>query len=245
MTAAPFARTRAADTSPQPVGAPLPDWRPAAPPAAEPLSGCGVRLEPLHPARHADALFAAYRAAADGRDWTYLPVGPFASADAFRAYLDAIARTADPLHYAVVDNASGLALGTLALMRQQPAHGVIEVGCVAFSPALQGTRLATAAQFLLMSYVFDRLGYRRYEWKCDRLNQRSRRAAQRLGFRYEGTFRQAMVYKGRNRDTAWFSIIDAEWPPIRAALLRWLDADNFDAHGRQRARLASLRAHGG
>src|SRR5690606_6199811 len=142
--------------------------------------------------------------ASNDRDWLYLSVGPFPDAQAYRAYTEQMARETDPLHFAVVDLRTGLPVGTLALMRQQPQHGVVEVGFVTFSPVLQRSRIATEAQFLLMSHVFDELGYRRYEWKCDSLNQRSRNAAERLGFQYEGTFRQALIYKARNRDTAWF-----------------------------------------
>jgi len=167
--------------------------------------------------------------------------GPFPDAQAYRNYLARIAQETDPLHLAVVDLHTGLPTGTLALMRQQAQHGVIEVGFVAFSPALQRSRIATEAQCLLMSYVFDQLGYRRYEWKCDSLNQRSRHAAERLGFQYEGTFRQALIYKGRNRDTAWFSIIDKEWPIVKAALQQWLAPENFDAQARQIKRLQAIR----
>ncbi|XYI41184.1 N-acetyltransferase GCN5 [Cupriavidus necator] len=139
---------------------------------------------------------------ADTRDWLYLSVGPFPDAQAYLAYAEKIARETDPLHFAVVDLRHELPGGTLALMRRQPQHGVLEVGFMAFSPTLQRSRISTEAQFLLMSHLFDELGYRRYEWKCDSLNERSRNAAERLGFQYEGTFRQALVYKGRNRDTA-------------------------------------------
>lgn len=141
----------------------------------------------------------------------------------------------------MIDRASGHAVGTLALMRQDPAHGVIEVGHVTFSPKLKQTPLSTEAQYLLMAHVFEQLGYRRYEWKCDSLNAPSRRAAERLGFRFEGIFRQAIVYKERSRDTAWFSIIDSEWPKLREAFEAWLAPENFDAEGRQRRSLVELR----
>ncbi|WP_082781078.1 GNAT family N-acetyltransferase [Cephaloticoccus primus] len=224
-----------------PIGAPLPDWQPLPLPARIVLEGRDCRLEPLDPARHSDALWAAYSQAPDARDWTYLPIGPFADAQAFRAHIEQISQEADPLHFAVVELRSGSAVGTLALMRQQPQHGVIEVGWVVFSPALQRSRISTEAQFLLMTYVFDRLGYRRYEWKCDSLNRRSRKAAQRLGFQYEGTFRQAIVYKERSRDTAWFAIIDKDWPVVKAAFQHWLEPGNFDAAGQQRRRLQEIR----
>lgn len=226
----------------QPIGAALPAWSPRPRPAALYLHGEHCRIEALDAARHADELYAAYRSAADGRDWTYLPVGPFEDAEAFRRHIDAAARSADPLHHAVIDRARGTAVGTLALMRIDCANGVIEVGHVTFSPLLQGRTAATEAQYLLMKHVFDTLGYRRYEWKCDRLNAPSRAAALRLGFSFEGLFRQAVIYKGRSRDTAWYSILDHEWPALEQAFLAWLAPANFDAGGRQLRSLAELRA---
>lgn len=223
----------------QPVGDAMPAWTPVPRPDADSLTGRHCTLERLDPTRHADDLYAAYAAAPDGRDWTYLPTGPFPTRQSYRDWAQDAARRTDPRHYAVVDNTTGRALGTLALMRHDPANGVIEVGHVTFSRALQRTPLSTEAQFLLMRYVFDELGYRRYEWKCDSLNARSRRAAQRLGFTYEGTFRQAVVYRGRSRDTAWLSVLDQEWPPIRAAFEAWLDPENLTAEGRQ---ITALRA---
>ena len=224
-----------------PVGAPVPDWRPKARATDVMLRGSKCLLEPLSPMHHADALCAAYGQALDGRDWTYLSVGPFADAPALRAYLERIAVQTDPRHFAVVDLCTGQAVGTLALMREQAEHGVIEVGFVAFSPALQRSRIATEAHFLLMTYVFETLGNRRYEWKCDSCNQRSRNAAERLGFQYEGTFRQAAIYKSRNRDTAWFSLLDSEWPVAKAAFLHWLHPQNFNTHGVQISRLQFIR----
>lgn len=218
----------------QPIGDPVPDWAPAPLPDAERLPGRYCTLERLDPSSHADALFAAYTDPADDRDWTYLPQGPFHDPDSFRAWIESAGRSMDPRHYAVIENPTGRALGTLSLMRHDPANGVIEVGYVVFSRTMQRTPISTEAQFLLMRYVFDDLGYRRFEWKCDALNTQSRRAALRLGFTYEGTFRQAVMYKGRNRDTAWFSVLDGEWPRIRAAFETWLDPINFDEHGRQR-----------
>jgi len=225
-----------------PIGEPLPNWQPRPRPSRVTLAGRYCRLEPLDALRHTDALFTAYSQAADTtRDWTYLSVGPFADEREFRAYIERISAQADPLHFAVVDRASDQALGTLALMNQRPDHGVVEVGFVVFSPALQRSRLATEAQFLLMRYVFDELGYRRYEWKCDSLHQRSRAAALRLGFQYEGTFRQAIVYKKRSRDTAWFSIIDKDWPSVSAAFTEWLRPENFGTNGKQIYRLQEIR----
>jgi RimJ/RimL family protein N-acetyltransferase len=225
----------------QPVGAPLPGWTPRPLPSAVTLEGRYCRLEPLDAQRHAQALFDAYRAAPDGRDWTYLSVGPFADMEGFLRHAEAAARSTDPRHFAVVDRKTGQAVGTLALMRIEPNSGVIEVGFVTFSPLLKRTPISTEAQYLLMAYVFDELGYRRYEWKCDSLNAPSRTAAERLGFRFEGIFRQVVVYKGRNRDTAWFSILDSEWPAQKQAFQAWLAPDNFDEQGRQRQSLGDLR----
>ncbi len=225
----------------QPVGAPVPDWSARPLPHAATLEGVHCRLEPLDAERHAQDLYAAYRAAPDGRDWTYMAVGPFDDEQVYRRHAQAAARSTDPRHYAVIDRKTGRAVGTLALMRIDPANGVIEVGHVTFSPLLKRTPISTEAQYLLMSYVFDELGYRRYEWKCDSLNAPSRAAAERLGFKFEGIFRQATVYKGRSRDTAWFSILDKEWPMQRQAFKAWLAADNFDEQGKQRRSLAEMR----
>jgi RimJ/RimL family protein N-acetyltransferase len=226
----------------QPIGTPVPDWNGAGAPGREPLAGRYCRIEPVNVERHAADLHDAYRSAADGRDWTYLTIGPFDSLDAYREYLTRAAASADPLHYAVIDLATGKAVGTLALMRIDRANGVIEVGHVIYSPRLKRTRIATEAMFLLMKHVFDELGYRRFEWKCDSLNGPSRAAALRYGFTFEGIFRQAIVYRERNRDTAWFSIIDSEWPALRSSYTRWLDAGNFDAQGQQVERLVDLIA---
>lgn len=217
----------------QPVGVAVPDWAPVPQPDVDTLAGTYCTLEHLDVDRHHDDLYAAYSAAPDARDWTYLPVGPFPTAQSYREWAVAAAESRDPRHYAVIDNTTGRALGTLALMRHELASGVIEVGFVMFSRALQRTPVSTEAQFLLMRYVFG-LGYRRYEWKCDSLNEPSRRTAERLGFTYEGTFRQAVVYKGRNRDTAWFAMTDGDWPSARASFETWLDPANFDSDGRQR-----------
>jgi RimJ/RimL family protein N-acetyltransferase len=226
----------------QPVGVPVPGWTKRPPPPRTPLAGRFCRVEPLDPARHAADLFAANGDDPTGARWTYLAYGPFADEASFRAWVDEVSRRDDPLFHAIVDSASGRAVGVASLMRIDPANGVIEVGHINFSPRLARTPAATEAMYLLMRRVFDELGYRRYEWKCDSLNAASRAAAERLGFRYEGLFRQAVVYKGRNRDTAWFSILDSEWPALRQAFERWLDPANFDAGGRQRVRLADLIA---
>ncbi|MBD1587145.1 GNAT family N-acetyltransferase [Pseudomonas typographi] len=225
----------------QPVGEPMLGWSPRPQPGAVTLAGRTCRLEPLNAAQHADALYAAYSQAADGRDWTYLFVGPFDSAEHYRHYAEAAEQSTDPRHYAVIEQVSGRAVGTLSLMRIDPGHGVIEVGNVTFSPQLKQSVLSTEAQYLLMAYAFDTLGYRRYEWKCDSLNAPSRKAALRLGFSFEGIFRQAVVYKGRSRDTAWYSIIDREWPALKAGFQAWLAPENFDEQGRQRQSLLAMR----
>ena len=225
----------------QPIGVPLPEWSPRPLPPRTPIEGRFCRVEPLDPERHAADLFAANSEDAEGRNWTYLPYGPFPAFDLFREWVAAACRSDDPLRHAIIDARTGRAVGVASLMRIDPAAGVIEVGGITYSPRLQRKPAATEAMYLLMRRVFDELGYRRYEWKCNSLNAPSRGAAQRLGFRFEGLFRQATVYKGRNRDTAWFSILDSEWPARRAAFERWLDPANFDAEGRQRASLASLR----
>lgn len=226
----------------QPVGSPLDNWHPR--PSPQPLSfqGRTCRLEPFATDQHAEALYQAYAQAADGRDWTYMFAGPFDSEADYLKHAEQMAQSRDPLHFTVIDCRSEKPVGTLALMRIVPEHGVMEVGHVAFSPQLQRTVMATEAHYLLMRYAFDILGYRRYEWKCDSCNQPSRRAATRLGFQFEGTFRQAIVYKGRSRDTCWFSIIDSDWPQVKQGLERWLAADNFTAGGEQRKTLEQLRA---
>jgi RimJ/RimL family protein N-acetyltransferase len=203
------------------------------------MSGRFCRVEPLDPERHAADLHGANREDAAGRMWTYLAYGPFATLDAYRAWLADSCEGDDPLFHAVIDRASGRALGVAAYLRVEPAVGVIEVGHIAWSPPLQRTPAATEAMWLMMRRVLEELGYRRYEWKCDALNAPSRRAAERLGFTFEGIFRQASIYKGRNRDTAWYSVIDKEWPAIDAAFRRWLDPGNFDPAGRQRAAFAA------
>jgi RimJ/RimL family protein N-acetyltransferase len=224
-----------------PVGAPLAGWSARARPPRTAMEGRFCTVMPLDPERHAAQLFESYCDDAEGRLWTYLPRQPPASLDEYRAWAEAACRVEDPLTHAIVENASGAAVGTAAFMRIEPAVGVIEVGSITYSPRLQRRPAATEAMYLMMRRVFDELGYRRYEWKCDSLNAPSRAAALRLGFRYEGLFRQATVNKGRNRDTAWFSVIDGEWPALRAAFEAWLGPANFDADGNQRRSLASFR----
>ena len=226
--------------TPRPIGPPLPGWTARAAPPATPMGGRYVRIERLDPARHAPQLAEAH-AGTDPAHWTYLFDDKPASPEAWMEWAAKAASTEDPFFHAIVDPASGKAVGVAAFMRIERAHGVIEIGHINLAPALQRTRAATEAMYLFMKRAFDELGYRRYEWKCDSLNAPSRAAALRLGFTFEGIFRQAVVYKGRNRDTAWFSVIDREWPALKAAFERWLDPANFDAQGRQRRGLEQGR----
>ena len=203
------------------------------------MAGRFCRLEPLDPARHATDLFEAFSLDRSGAMWTYLPYGPFEGFEAYVGWMKSACLGDDPLFFAIIDSSSGRAVGVASFMRIDPAMGVIEVGHLGFSPRLQRTPAATEAMYLMMRRAFE-LGYRRYEWKCDSLNEPSRAAALRFGFAYEGLFRQAVVVKGRNRDTAWYSVIDAEWPALRDAFERWLARANFDAQGAQRQRLSEL-----
>ena len=221
----------------QPIGFAVTGWTPPSRPSRAVLEGSYCRLEPLEP-RHADDLYAA-NALDDGRMWTYMAYGPFESADSYRKWVETASAGSDPLFFAIVERGSGKPAGVASLMRIDPAAGSIEVGNLAYSPLLQRTPAATEAMYLMMRKAFE-LGYRRYEWKCNALNAPSRAAAQRLGFTYEGIFRQHMVPKGRNRDTAWFAIVDSEWPRLKAAFERWLDPTNFDSHGNQKMRLSDL-----
>ena len=225
----------------QPIGPELPDWRPPPRPQQRRLEGRFCTVEPIDVDRHARDLYAANSLDREGRMWTYLFSGPYASFDEYAGWLAERAPSRDPLFQAFVSNESGRAVGLGSFMRIEPAAGSIEVGHIAMSPLLQRSPAATEAMYLMMRHAFE-LGYRRYEWKCDSLNEKSRRAAERLGFTYEGLFRQAIVYKGRSRDTAWYSIIDREWPRVREAFEHWLDPGNFDADGRQRRGLAEIRA---
>jgi RimJ/RimL family protein N-acetyltransferase len=216
-----------------PVG-PAVDASPALFPGAVTLRGRTGTVERLSAGRHRGALWTAMR----GHDaiWAYLPPGPFSEQAAFDAYLGECEQNKERIFYAVIDD-SGRAVGILSLMEIRPAMRVIEVGNIVYSPALQRTPLATEAQYLIARYAIETLGYRRYEWKCNALNAASKRAAERFGFTYEGLFRQHMIVKGRSRDTAWFSILDSEWPARKAAFERWLAPENFDRDGRQKAKL--------
>ncbi len=224
----------------QPIGEALPDWTPRPLPPRASLEGRFCRVEPLDAERHGGALYSAYAQATDARDWTYLPNDRELNLDAFKEMIAIRSASADPLHMAVVRDME--AAGSVALMRIDPGNGVIEIGHVHFAPSIQRTPAATEALFLLMRRAFDELGYRRLEWKCDSLNAPSRRAATRLGFTFEGVFRNAMVTKNRSRDTAWYAIVAEDWPKIRAALQLWLTPGNFARNGRQIVDLVALRA---
>jgi len=204
------------------------------------LSGRVIDLVPLNADAHADALFDGAHGGDNDRVWTYLFDGPYADLAAFRANIEAKAKSEDPLFFAIVDKRSGKAVGYQTFLRIEPQHGVIEVGNIMYTPAMQRTIGATEAQYLFARWVFEELGYRRYEWKCNNCNAPSKRAALRFGFTFEGVFRQHMIVKGRNRDTAWFSMLDSEWPARRAAFEQWLAPDNFDAAGRQKVALSEL-----
>jgi RimJ/RimL family protein N-acetyltransferase len=218
------------------------NWEQAQRPQRQALEGVRVRLEPFDAARHGAALYSAlHDHDGDPSLWDYLPYGPFEKSD-WDAWFAASAASDDPLFFAVLDRGSGAPMGQASYLRIEPEQGVIEIGHIALGPALQRTPEATEAIFVLARHAFDDLGYRRLEWKCDALNARSRGAAERFGFTFEGVFRQHMIIKGRNRDTAWFSIIDREWPTIRAGFEQWLAPDNFGQAGLQRRSLAEIRA---
>ncbi len=225
----------------QPMGFRVEGWRPAQRPPRDPMIGRTCRVEPLDPAIHAAQLHAANSLDAAGRNWTYLPYGPFATFDDYVSWLTGVTSAADPMFHAVVDLETNAAVGVASYLRIDPVAGSIEVGHINYSPKLQRTIAATEAMYLMMKRAFE-LGYRRYEWKCNALNAASRAAAQRLGFSYEGVFRQARVDKGRNRDTAWYAMIDKEWPALDRAFRQWLHPSNFDTKGRQLTSLTALTA---
>lgn len=235
------------DSTAKPLGAPVPGWREAQRPQRLPLEGDRVRLEPLDAERHADDLHAAFLLPGEGPDdtpaarWTYSGGLPFDDADGHRRWLAGRAASQDPLFFAIVERGSGRALGLASYLDIQPEHGAIEIGYLHFTPPLRRTPAATEALTLMMRHAFA-LGYRRCVWKCDALNRASRSAALRLGFRFEGLFRQHRVVNGHNRDTAWYAVLDGDWPRLSACHARWLDAANFDARGRQRLSLSALTA---
>ena len=222
----------------QPIDEPVVDWAPPPKPEKTSLEGHFCRIEPLEPMVHAKDLYLANGVDIKGSSWTYLPYGPFESFSSYLAWIKTACSTTDPFFYAIVDNVRKHAIGVASYLRIDPSAGSIEIGHLNFSPLLQRTSAATEAMYLMMSHAFD-LGYRRCEWKCDALNIPSRRAAQRLGFSFEGIFRAANVIKGRNRDTAWYAIIESDWAQIRSALSMWLSPSNFDEHGNCRTSLSN------
>ena len=225
----------------QPIGFSIGDWIPPVRPPAEPMIGRYCRLERLDADRDGQSLFDAYALDSEGRNWTYLPQGPFESYGEFHIWLSDMAKLDDPFFFTIIDAESQTSVGIASYLRITPPAGSIEVGHIHYSPLLQRTPAATEAMYLMMEQAFA-LGYRRYEWKCDALNAPSRMAAQRLGLSYEGVFRQATVYKQRNRDTAWYATIDREWPDLKQAFEQWLDPNNFDNDRNQKIRLSTLTA---
>lgn len=225
----------------QAIGFPLTNWATPAFPVRQDMQGEHCKLEPLNPAKHAEDLFAANAVDKKGIMWTYMSYGPFETMIDYKNWMLTTSEAKDPQFYAILDLKTAKAVGVASYLRIDPTAGAIEVGHIAYSPLLQTRTLATEAMYLMMNNAFQ-LGYRRYEWKCDALNEKSRKAALRLGFTYEGTFRQATHYKNRNRDTAWFSVIDSEWSAVKSTFETWLDKSNFDEQGQQLQSLSTLRA---
>ena len=223
-----------------PIGPRIANPRPASVPERVVLQGRYARLEPLDPDAHRDNLFAASSAPDRAARFRYMPEPAPASPQEFDAWLARAVASADPLFFAVIDRSTNRAEGRQSLMRINPAHQSIEIGHIYWGPRIAGTRVATDAMYLFVVYAMQTLGYRRLEWKCDALNARSRRAAQRFGLTYEGTFRRAAIVRNRSRDTAWFAMIAEEWPSLKAAYERWLAPENFDELGQQRVRLSEL-----
>ncbi|HUX89782.1 MAG TPA: GNAT family protein [Gallionellaceae bacterium] len=223
----------------QAIGFAVPDWKPAAHPTRDVLTGHFCNLEPLNSARHAADLFSANALDAESKNWTYLPYGPFDSLSSYRSWMDQFCSNSDPLFFAIVSRTTGKAVGVASYLRIDPTNGSIEVGHLNFSPLMQRTPAATEAMWLMMREAFA-LGFRRYEWKCNALNMPSRSAAKRLGLSFEGVFRQAAVVKGCNRDTAWYATVDKEWPALNEAFQQWLSPANFDDNGKQRVSLSKL-----
>ena len=222
----------------QAIGFPITDWQTCEHPRGARMQGELCRLEPVDIDRHAADLFDAFHLDSDHHNWTYLPYGPFATQQALRQWMASACLGDDPCFFAVIDAHSNRAVGLASYLRIQPAVGVIEVGHIHFSPLIQGGPISTEAMYLMMFQVFEVWGYRRYEWKCDALNKPSCKAAQRLGFMFEGIFRQSTMYKQRNRDTAWYSMLDLEWPLAKSVFQAWLNPENFDAKGVQRSSLS-------
>ena len=227
----------------QPISFPITDWQECALPPRFEMLGKRCWVEILVPDKHAVELFDAYINHRNDQDWTYLPYGPFDHFDDYKRWLSGICNGDDPIFHTIIEAENNTAVGMTSFLRIQPRIGVIEVGHIHFSPFIQKTAVATEAMFLMMRRVFDELGYRRYEWKCDSMNTNSINAAQRLGFIYEGTFRQATMYKNRNRDTAWLSITDKEWPNLKKSFQTWLRPNNLDSNGRQKNSLKEIRRY--
>jgi RimJ/RimL family protein N-acetyltransferase len=224
-----------------PIGEPVADWRAPPRPSGELMQGDYCRIEPIDPGRHAEDLHEANLTDREGRIWYYLPYGPFDSLPDYRTWMEATCLSNEPMFHAIVDLKTGKAVGVASYLRIDPDNGSIEVGHINYSPLVQRTPAATEAMYLMMRRAFE-LGYRRYEWKCHSMNQKSRAAAMRLGLSYEGVFRQATVVKGRNRDSAWYAAIDAEWEALEAAFRQWLDPQNFSPDGSQKRALSELTA---
>jgi RimJ/RimL family protein N-acetyltransferase len=222
----------------QVIGFPVDNWTTRPLPPRKIIPGQYCRLEPLNVAQHGQQLFAAFRLNNPGDTWTYLPYGPFDTYAEFESWLTKA--EARQCFFTIIDTETQTPQGVASYHEADPAHGVIEVGGIHYSKALQKSRAATEVMYLMMQLAFDELGYRCYKWRCNALNQGSRKAAERLGFQFEGIARQAYVFKGHNRDTAWYSIIDSEWPALKAKFLKWLSPDNFDAQGNQKLRLQDI-----
>lgn len=223
----------------QPISYPIKNWQPKEIPSQLEMLGNYCKLQLIDVKQHAEKLFYSLSIENDGSSWTYLPYGPFKTTDDFSRWLQKTADQADTVLYAILDRME-LPIGIAGYLRINPEHGVIEIGHLHFSKLLQKTPAATEAIYLMMAHIFDELKYRRYEWKCDALNQPSRNAAERFGFTFEGIFRQCNVFKERNRDTAWFSVIDSEWPAIKNKFIKWLHSTNFDHAGNQKCRLKEI-----
>ena len=219
----------------------LSNWAPCALPPLMPMGGKHAVLHPIVDDQYFDDLWSAYSADKEGVIWAYLPYGPFENKIDFLAFAKSLYLGKDPMFHALVDVKTDKAVGVASLMRINEAHGVIEVGHICYAPIAQRTAMTTEAMYLFGCRVFDELGYRRFEWKCNAANQASCRAAERFGFSFEGTFRQALVVKGKNRDTAWFSIIDSEWPKLKLVYEAWLADENFDENGKQKRSLGDLK----
>ena len=225
----------------QPIGINVPGWIPRELPSREPMQGRYCRIEPLDVDKHIDGIWAGVQLDPEGRNWTYSPPNKPDTIDGLRELLEANAASKDPFHHAIVDLTEVEAVGWATFMDMQPETGSMEVGYIHYTPRLQRKPTGTEAMYLMMRRAFDELAYRRYAWRCHSLNGPSNAAAKRLGFTYEGTHRQSIVMNGRNRDTSWYSILESEWPAIKAAFEAWLDPSNFDSNGNQRRSLAEHR----